>query len=179
MLTVTLNEMDARAFVTAFNAIAEVADYSFDAETEYRLAIANLVGTLKEQLSPASRELAGVTPRCDLVALLTEKYLARDAECVAGAVCQSADDLLGEALERADYDRRQFSAGGNAGRAVAQLYAMLTATDAEAWNRYELALCAMTRQELAALKLSDLLGVLVVAEGSGKSGGSFWGRWKK
>jgi hypothetical protein len=42
-----------------------------------------------------------------------------------------------------------------------------------------LALCTATRQELEALKLSDLLGILVVADSAGNTGGSFWGRWKK
>ena len=178
MTTVTLNDMDLRAFVTAFNSIAEVADYHFDAETEYRLAIANLVGALKEQLAP-TREMISVTPRVDLAAVLEEKYRDWNAECASGALCQSAADLVGEFLDKADYDRRQFTGGVDAGGAVAQLRMLLTATSAAAWNRYELALCAAARQELEALKLSDLLGALVVADSGTKAGGSFWGRWKK
>jgi len=99
MKTVTLNEMDLRAFVTAFNSIAEVADYNFDAETEYRLAIANLVGALKEQLAP-TREMISITPRANLAALLEDKYRAWNAECASGALCQSAADLVGEFLIR-------------------------------------------------------------------------------
>ncbi len=63
--------------------------------------------------------------------------------------------------------------------AVAQLRALLAGAGAEGWSRYELALCASTRQELAALKLADMLGVLVVAGRGDQPGGSFWGRWKR
>ena len=178
MTTVTLNEMDLRAFVTAFNSIAEVDDYNFDAQTEYRLAIANLVGSLKEQLAP-TREMISITPRFDLAALLEEKYLAWDAECAAGALCQSAAELVGEYLDKFASDRRQVSGGTGAGEAVSQLRALLAANSAAAWSRYELALCAATRQELEALKLSDLLAALVVTDGDSNTGGSFWGRWKK
>jgi hypothetical protein len=178
MTTVTLNEMDLQAFVTAFNSIAEVADYRFDAETEYRLAIANLVGALKEQLAPA-REMISITPRVALAAVLEEKYRAWDAECASGALCQSAADLVGEYLDKADCDRRQFAGGVDAGEAVAQLRTLLAAASAEAWDRYELALCAATRQELEVLKLSDLLGALVVADSGRMAGSSFWGRRKK
>lgn len=178
MATVNLNEMDLRAFVTAFNSIADVADYHFDDETEYQLAIANLVGALKEQLPPA-REKISVIPRVDLAALLEEKYRAWDDECAAGELCQSAADLVGEYLDKAECDRRQFPSGTEAGGAVAQLRSFLLATSAATWNRYVLALCAATRQELEALKLSDLLGALVIADSATKGGGSFWGHWKK
>ena len=178
MTTVTLNEMDLQAFVTAFNSIAEVADYRFDAETEYRLAIANLVGALKEQLAPA-REMISITPRVALAAVLEEKYRAWDDECAAGELCQSAADLVGEYLDKAGCDRRQFPGGTEAGGAVAQLHSLLQATNAATWNRYVLALCAATRQELEALKLSDLLGALIIADSATKGGGSFWGHWKK
>jgi hypothetical protein len=177
MPTVTLNEMDARAFVTAFNAIAEIADYNFDDESEYRLAIANLVGVLKEQFPPDRRELLGITPRFDLAALLAEKYLDWDTACSAGAVCQSAGDLVGEYLDKSGCDRRQFTGGGDAGRAVAQLRALLTADSSAAWRRYELTLCAATRQEIKALKLSDMLEPLVVADQGVKPANSFWERW--
>ena len=178
MTTVTLNEMDLRAFVTAFNSIAEVADYNFDAETEYRLAIANLVGALKEQLAP-TREMISITPRANLAALLEEKYRVWNAECASGALCQSAADLVGEFLDKADHNRRQFTGGVDAVEAVEQLRTLLTASSAAAWDRYELALCTATRQELETLNLSDLLGALVVADSGGNAGGSFWGRWKK
>lgn len=178
MPTVTLNELDARAFVTAFNAIAEVADYSFDDESEYRLAIANLVGVLKEQFPPDRRALLGIAPRFDLTVILAEKYLAWDTECAAGAVCQSAGDLVGEYLDRSGCDRRQFTGGSDAGRAAEQLRSLLTADSSAAWRRYELALCAATRQDIEMLKLSDLLEPLVVADNGAKPASSFWGRWK-
>jgi hypothetical protein len=177
MPTVTLDEMDARAFVTAFNAIAEVADYSFDEESEYRLAIANLVGTLKEQFPPDRRALLGIAPRYDLAAILAEKYLAWDSECAAGAVCQSAGDLVGEYLDKAECDRRQFTGGSDAGRAVEQLRSVLMADSAAAWRRYELALCAATRQEIAALKLPDMLAAIIVADSESKTAKPFWGGW--
>lgn len=179
MLTVTLNEMDLRAFLTAFNAIAEVSDYNFDAETEYRMAIANLVGSLKDQLPPGSREMISVVPRVGLSSLLEEKYADWNAGCAAGTLCQPADEIIGEFLDKSDYDRGQFTADGEAGGAIAQLFALLTAESAEGWDRYELALCASSREELERLTLSDLLAVLFAAEGRGGAGGFFWERWTR
>jgi hypothetical protein len=177
MPTVTLDEMDLRAFVTAFNSIAEVADYSFDGETEYRLAIANLVGELKEQLAPGGPGLLRVTPRVELATVLADTYRAWNDRCAAGVPCQTAAALVGEYLDRAGGDGRQFTGGDDATAAVAQLCALPAV--AGAWERYELALCSMPRREIEALQLPDLLGNLVVAEQGSGAGGSFWGRWKK
>jgi hypothetical protein len=86
---------------------------------------------------------------------------------------------VGEYLDKADCDRGQFIGGGDAVGAVEQLRTLLTATSVAAWNRYELGLCAVPRQEIEALKLSDLLEALIVADNDTKAGGSFWARWKK
>src|SRR5512139_848536 len=107
MSTVHLHEADLRAFLTAFNAVADVTGYTFDDETEYRLAIANLVGELRNQLGPPPRGMIAVTPRIPLADLLAEKYAAWDAECAGGTVCQSADSLFEESLEKYGFDQTQ------------------------------------------------------------------------
>lgn len=179
MPTVTLDEMDLRAFVTAFNSIAEVADYTFDEETEYRLAIANLVGELKEQLAPGGRGMLRVTPRVELATVLADKYRAWNDRCAGGVPCQTAAALVVEYLDQAGGDGRQFTGGDDAAAAVVQLRELLAAAGTGAWDRYELALCTMPRREVEALQLPDLLGNLVVAEQGSGAGRSFWGRWKK
>ena len=161
MPTVTLNEMDVRAFLTAFNAIVEVTSYDFDDETEYRLAIANLVGELKSQLPPVPREIITVTPRIDLASALAGKYAEWDAACAGGSVCQSAASLVAESLEKCGHDGRQFAGGEDAGEAIGQFRAIVTAQSAAAWQRYELALCATARDELDSLNLADMLGELI------------------
>ncbi|MCK7488997.1 MAG: hypothetical protein MZU79_01175 [Anaerotruncus sp.] len=104
MSSVNLNEMDLRAFVTAFNAVADVTAYTFDDETEYRMAIANLVGELRSQLGPAPREMITVTPRIPLEDQLADKYDAWNAACAGGLVCQSADSLI-EEFDQCGFDR--------------------------------------------------------------------------
>src|SRR5512137_1941620 len=120
MPTVDLNEMDLRAFLAAFNAVADVTGYTFDDETEYRLAIANLVGELRSQLAPPGRATITVTPRLPLAAVLADKYAVWDAACAGGTVGQSADRLIEESL-----DRPQFTGGAGAGDAVEQLRAIV------------------------------------------------------
>lgn len=179
MPTVDLNEMDLRAFLTAFNAVADVTSYTFDDETEYRLAIANLVGELRNQLPPVSRELITVTPRISLAAVLADKYAAWDAACAGGAVCQSADSLIEESLDKSAFDRPPFASGAGAEGAIEQLRGLVTARSVSAWNRYQLIICTATREELAVLTLAEMLAALLAADDGAETGGSFWGRWKK
>ena len=179
MPTVDLNEMDLRAFLTAFNAVADVTGYTFDDETEYRLAIANLVGELRNQLAPATRAMITVTPRLPLAELLAEKYAAWDAACASGAVCQSADSLIEESLDKGGFDRAQFAGGAGAEGAIGKLRTLVTTDSAVAWNHYQLVICTATREELAVLTLADMLTALLVVDDEPAADGSFWGRWKK
>jgi hypothetical protein len=179
MPAVNLNEMDLRAFLTAFNAVADVTGYTFDDETEYRLAIANLVGELRSQLPPVSRDMITVTPRVPLEGVLADKYAAWDAGCTGGTVCQSAESLIGEFLDRYAFDRRQFTGGAGAEDAIAQLRALVTERSAAAWNRYQLVMCTSTREELEALTLAEMLAALLAVDDGAETGGSFWGRWKR
>jgi len=178
MPAVDLNEMDLRAFLTAFNAVADVTGYTFDDETEYRLAIANLVGELRNQLAPVTRAMITVTPRVPLPELLAEKYAAWDAACAGGAVCQSAVSLIEESLDKCGFDRGKFAGGAGPEGAIGELRALVTADSAVAWNRYQLVVCTMTREELAVLTLADMLTALLVVDDEPATGGSFWKRWK-
>jgi hypothetical protein len=179
MPAVDLNEMDLRAFLTAFNAVADVTGYTFDDETEYRLAIANLVGELRSQLGPVPRGMLMVTPRLPLTTVLEEKVAAWDAECAGGLVCQSADSLIEESLDKCGLDRAQFAGGAGVSGAIEQLSAIVTADHAAAWNRYQLVICTSTQAELAALTLADMLTALLAVDDEPATGGSFWGRWQK
>lgn len=179
MPTVTLNEMDLRAFLAAFNAIAEVTDYTFDDETEYRQALANLVGDLKNQLPPSGREALAVAPRISLAALLEEKYVAWNNTCAGGSLCQSAASVVAEYLDKGNLDRGLAGGGDDPGEVIASLQAMVTAVSTESWNRYELALCAAGNDELERLTLTDMLEVLCATGETSGSGGSFWSRWTK
>jgi hypothetical protein len=179
MPSVNLNEMDLRAFLTAFNAVADVTGYTFDDETEYRLAIANLVGELRDQLGAPPSGMITVSPRMPLADLLAEKYTAWDQACAGGAVCQAAASLIEESLDKSGFDRAQFTGGAGAEEAIGQLRGIVTADAATAWNRYQLVICTRTRDELDGLTLADMLAALLAVDGEPVEKGSFWGRWKK
>ena len=119
-----------------------------------------------------------VTPRVPLAELLAEKYAVWDTACIAGTVCQSADSLIEESLDKCGFDRAQFTGGAGAEGAIGELRAIVTADSAVAWNRYQLVICTATREELAALTLADMLTALLVVDDEPATGGSFWGRWK-
>jgi hypothetical protein len=179
MSSVQLNEADLRAFLTAFNAVADVTGYTFDDETEYRLAIANLVGELRSQLGSVPCGPIAVVPRIPLAELLAEKYAAWDVACAGGAECQSADSLIEETLDRYPFARTQFTGGAGAAGAVEQLRVLATAGTAVAWQRYQLVVCTFTREELDGLTLAEMLSTLLAVGDEPAGGGSFWGRWKK
>jgi hypothetical protein len=179
MPSVNLNEMDLRAFVTAFNAVADVTAYTFDDETEYRMAIANLVGELRSQLGPAPRETITVTPRIPLEDQLADRYDAWNAACAGGSICQAADSLIEESLDKCGFDSGRFTGGSGAANAIGQLREIVTADSPAAWNRYQLMMCTFTGEERAALTLADMLKALLVADGEPAARESFWGRWKK
>jgi hypothetical protein len=179
MPTVTLNEMDLQAFLTAFNAIAEVTSYDFDDETEYRLAIANLVGALRNQLPSPPRGMIRVIPRVSLAEVLEEKYRQWDEACAAGSNCQSAASLIGEYLDRVALDSSSYTAETDAGDAIVQLRTLLTTESAAGWNNCELGLCAATAEEIARLRLNDLLDSLFAAGNQPAPGRSLWSRWTK
>lgn len=152
-----LSDEDVRAFITAFNSIAEIDHYDFDEDTEYRLAIANLVGDFKSQVCPSLHGVVSVVPRIDLTVVFVEKYVAWDRDCLGGSACLSADRLISVKLDKSGYDSQLFAGEGNAEDSIRRLRDLVNRQADGVWSRFELALCSSARADIDNLLLPDLL----------------------